>query len=426
MAEICIGLLASDTLMRTIFILGTDPDQCAELKEILQANLSENIVTVSENDPIPRLTESDTIVITDEEQDARVVYRNLLQQLDRKSRRAQVLGELVRMSIKSPSLEETLENVVAKSTEVLGDTSFIVLTIEGRLQLEAIFSTDPVRLKKMLMTAVNVSPQAAASPLLHNTLEKGEPVILSNLQQAQMAPELQLFVEKYGFFSLIATPIRTKDAVLGAFISLSSAPRMLSEDDLTPATELADFTAMVIEHARVVAELQRSATTDPLTGLFNNRFFHEVLNRETARSQRYRTALTLLMIDVDLFKSINDTYGHVMGDKVLVHIGQVLRSSVRNTDLVFRCGGDEFGVILPGTTENGALHVAQKILERVHFGDVLRPHGISAKTTVTIGGSEYEYGQLPETLVSEADQALYEGKKDGRNTIRFFRKTKNP
>jgi diguanylate cyclase (GGDEF)-like protein len=330
------------------------------------------------------------------------------------------------MSITSLSLEDMLENVVVKSTDVLGDTSFIVLTAEGKLQLEAIFSSDPIRLKRMLMTAVNVSPQAAATPLLDAALEKGEPVILSNLQHAAMAPELQLFVEKYGFFSLIATPIRTKDAILGAFVSLSSAPRMLGRQDLTPATELADFTAMVIEHARVVAELQRSATTDPLTGVYNTRFFHEVLNRETSRSQRYRTAMTLLMVDVDLFKGVNDTYGHVMGDKVLVHIGHVLTGSVRNTDLVFRCGGDEFGVILPGTKEDGALNVAQKILERVQSGEVLRPHGISAPTTVSIGGSEYEYGELPETLVSEADQALYEAKKAGRNTIRFHKKKKRP
>jgi diguanylate cyclase (GGDEF)-like protein len=410
--------------MRTIFILGTDPEQCRELREILQANLSENIVTVSEADPIPRVTESDTVIITAEERDANVVYRSLLQRLEAQGNRAKVLGELVRMSIKALSLEEMLENVVVKSTEVLGDTSFIVLTSEGKLQLEAIFSSDPIRLKRMLMTAVNVGPQAAASPLLHSALEKGEAVILPNLQEAQMPPELHVFVEKYGFYSLIATPIRTKDAVLGAFISLSSAPRMLGPEDLTPATELADFTAMVIEHARVVAELQRSATTDPLTNVFNSRFFLEVLNRETARSQRYRTAMTLLMIDVDHFKDINDTYGHVMGDKVLVNIAHVLTSSVRNTDLVFRCGGDEFGVILPGTKEEGALHVAEKIRERVQASEVLKPHGISAKTSVSIGGSEYTYGELPETLVSEADHALYVAKNLGRNNIQFFKKSK--
>ena len=404
--------------MRTIFIFGTDPDQCAELKTILQANIPENIVTVSEDDPVPRLTDSDTVVITSEEKDAQVMYRNLLQRLEAQGNRAQVLGDLVRMATTSMSLDDMLENIVAKSTEILGDTSFIVLTTEGKLQLEAIFSTDSLRLKRMLMTAVNVAPQAVAAPLLRDALDKGQPIILSNLQHASMPRELQVFVEKYGFFSLIATPIRTKDAILGAFVSLSSAARMLGRHDLTPATELADFTAMAIEHARLVSELQRSATTDPLTSVYNTRFFHEVLGRETARSQRYNTSLSLLMIDADSFKVINDTHGHVAGDKVLVHIGRELTNSVRHTDLVFRCGGDEFGVVLPGTKADGALSVGEKILERMRAPE--------SATTVSIGAAEYEHGETPETLVSHADQALYDAKKAGRNTIRLYRKEKRP
>jgi|RhiMethySRZTD1v2_1073278.scaffolds.fasta_scaffold05029_13 diguanylate cyclase (GGDEF)-like protein len=408
--------------MRTIFILGTDPEQCAELKAVLQANTPENIVTVSEKDPIPRLTESDTVILTAEERDSGAMYRNLMQRVQTQANRGQVLGDLVRLAITTVSLEEMLENIVSKSTSVLGDTSFIVLTAEGQIQLEAIYSLDPIRLKRMLMTAVNVSPQAVASRLLEDALENGEPVVLPNLQQAQVAPELQVFIEKYGFYSLIAAPIRSKDSILGAFVSLSSAPKQLTKQDVGPAIELADFTAMVIENARLVAELQRSATTDPLTGVFNTRFFHDVLNRETARAQRYRTALSLLMIDVDSFKLINDTYGHVVGDKVLVHIGQVLTSSVRTTDLVFRCGGDEFGVVLPGTNAEGALHVANKILEKVQASDVLRSQGYAGATSVSIGIAEYQSGEQPETLVSEADQALYASKKSSKNTVRIFRK----
>jgi diguanylate cyclase (GGDEF)-like protein len=412
--------------MRTLFILGTDPEQCARLKSILQANVSEDIVSISENDPVPHLTESDTVIITAEDRDAGLMYKKLLIRLETQVNRAKVLGELVRLSMTSLSLDDMLENVVAKSTAILGETSFILLTSEGRLQLEAIFSSDPVRLKRMLMTAINVGPQAMASELLNRALENGEPVVLSNLPHHQIAPELHVFVEKFGLQSLIAAPIRTRDRILGALVSMSDATRTLGEHDIAPAVELADFTAMVIENARLVAELQRSATTDPLTGVFNTRFFHDVLNRETARSQRYRTAMSLLMIDVDDFKTVNDTYGHVMGDKVLVHIGHVLNASVRTTDLVFRCGGDEFGVVLPGTNEDGSLSVAKKILENVQSGDVLRSHGISASTTVTIGIAEYEHGELPEDLVSGADQALYDAKNAGKNTYRVFRKKKRP
>jgi diguanylate cyclase (GGDEF)-like protein len=407
---------------RTIFILGTDPEHCSELREALQARTSDRVVTPTVDDPIPGLKATDTVILSGEERSIGVMYRHLASRLEEQVNRAKVLGELVRLSITSLSLEDMLDKVTAKSTEVLADTAFIVLESEEKYRLEAAYCADPDRLKRMLMTAVNISPQAAASELLSVALEKGEPVVLSNLHDVKVAPDLRSFIDKHGLFSLIAAPIRSKDRILGAFISMSTPPRMLTDQDVASAMELADFTAMVIENARLVAELQRSATTDPLTGVYNTRFFHEVLNREAARSKRYRTTLSLLMIDVDSFKAINDTYGHLVGDKLLVQIGRVLNACVRTTDLVFRCGGDEFGVVLPGTSAEGALHVAEKILGLVKSGDILETLGYSGSTSVSIGIAEYRHGSPSENLVADADHALYDSKRSGKNTVRIFGK----
>jgi len=407
-------------MSQTIFILGTSPDQCAELRDILQSRIADTIVTTSIGDPVPRLKESDTVIITAEERNTGVLYRHLLNRLEEQVHRAQVLGELIRLSSSSLQLEDILERVAAKSTELLGDTAFIVLNSDTKVQLEAAFSKDSERLTRMLMTAINMSPQAVATELLKGVLENGEPVLIPSLPQALIPPEMHPFVDKYGLMSLIATPIRTKDRILGAFISMSVAPKTLGEQDLAPATELSDFTAMVVENARLFAELQRSATTDPLTGAYNQRFFHEVLGREASRSQRYSTALSLLMIDVDSFKLVNDTYGHLVGDKVLQHVGQVLAKTVRNTDLVFRCGGDEFGVVLPGTSSEGAIHVAEKILQKIESDQILESLGYSGKMTVSIGASEYQRGTHFETMVAEADQALYASKRSSKNCARAF------
>jgi diguanylate cyclase (GGDEF)-like protein len=273
----------------------------------------------------------------------------------------------------------------------------------------------------MLITAVNVAPQAVANELLREVLETGEPAVVSNLQQLELGPELQTFVDKYEIFSLIVTPIRGRDQVLGALVSMTTAPRMFMSQDLAPAAELADFTAMVIQNARIVSELQRSATTDTLTGAYNQRFFHESLGREAARAQRYHTSLSLLMIDLDNFKVVNDTHGHVAGDKVLGQIARILHSCVRKIDLVFRVGGDEFGVVLPATTDEGAEHVANKILEKVRASNILKSLGYKGATTVTIGGAEYRAGSPAESLVADADTALYAAKKAGRNTVRMFK-----
>src|SRR6185295_2277060 len=293
------------------------------------------------------------------------LYRHLLNRLEEQVHRAQVLGELIHLSSSALRLEDVLEKVVAKSTEILGDTAFVVLKGDEHLRLEAAFSTDPERLTRMLVMAINAAHQNVMNEMLCEVLEGGTPVLIADLQKARTLPEMQAFIERYGLMSVIATPIRTKERILGAFVSFSSAPRILGQADLESAAELADFTAIVVENARLFAEVQRSATTDSLTSVFNTRYFREVLSREAARAQRYSTALSLLMIDVDSFKLINDTFGHLVGDKVLMEIGHIIEKTVRNTDLVFRCGGDEFGVVLPGTSAEGALHVAEKILQRV-------------------------------------------------------------
>src|SRR5262249_50805549 len=164
-------------------------------------------------------------------------------------------------------LDEMLDKVLAKSTEVLGDTAFIVLESEAKYQLEATFCVEADRLKRMLMTVINLSLQPVARELLRRALDKGTPVVVPNLSHVKLASVLRWFVDKHEVLSMIVTPIRgKKDRVLGAFITMSTVPKMLLDQDVTSANQLADFTAMVIENAR-------AATTDPLTGLHNRRFF---------------------------------------------------------------------------------------------------------------------------------------------------------
>jgi diguanylate cyclase (GGDEF)-like protein len=410
-------------MSQTIFILGTNSDQCAELKNILQEKINNPIVTTAVGDPIPALKESDTVIITGEERNTGILYRHLLNKLEDQVRRAQLLSELIRLFSSPLQLEDILERAIAKSTEVLGDTAFIVLNEEAKLRLEAAYSTDRERLVRMLVTTLNISPQVVAGRLLQTVLEDGAPLVISNLQQASMVSDLQPFVDKYSLLSLIASPIRSKDQVLGAFISMTTAPRVLSEQDLTAAAEISDFMSIALENARLFSELQRTAITDSLTGVYNTRFFHKILSSEAARAHRYSTPLSLLMIDIDAFKLVNDTFGHLVGDKVLSQVGRVLESAVRNTDYIFRCGGDEFGVVLPGTTEEGAVRVAEKILQRVETGQILQSLGYTGTVTVSIGVSDYQKGSHFETLVAEADQALYASKKSSKNCVRTFSQT---
>src|SRR5206468_8903614 len=177
-------------MSQTIFILGSNPQQCAELRNILQEKISEPIITTTADDPIPHLKQSDTVIITGEEQNAGILYRTLLEKLEDQNRRAQLLGELIRLFLSSFQLEDILEKVASKATEVLGDTVFIVLNTEAKLRLEAAYSTDRDRLIRMLVATLNVSLHAMAGQLLNSVLRDGIPLIISNLQQSPVVAEL--------------------------------------------------------------------------------------------------------------------------------------------------------------------------------------------------------------------------------------------
>ena len=184
---------------RTIFILGTDPEHCAELRNVLQAgSIRHDSHHVSSANSIPRLHESDTIVLSSEERNAGVMYRQLLQRLEEQVNRGAGSGRAdPAVDVVSQSGGHSRKDRRKDQPSILGDTAFIVLDSEAKYQLEAAFSSDSDRLKKMLITAVNVAPQAVASELLRDVLEKGEPVVVSNLQHLELGPELQTFIEKY-------------------------------------------------------------------------------------------------------------------------------------------------------------------------------------------------------------------------------------
>jgi len=173
-------------------------------------------------------------------------------------------------------------------------------------------------------------------------------------------------------------------------------------------------------------QLERSpVVTDYVTGAYNRFFLEEVLRREAARAERYTTSLSLLMVDIDMFKLVNDTFGHVVGDNVLIQIAKTLQQTVHSTDFVFRFSGDEFAVVLPSTDLDGAMDVAETILHTVETGEILKSVGYSGRVTVSIGLSEFRRGRHFETLVAEADEALFMAKRSSKNCARAFRPAEN-
>ncbi len=188
-------------------------------------------------------------------------------------------------------------------------------------------------------------------------------------------------------------PVRQRVAALAP--GDADATQVVVIDDMRPVEEL-------------VCTLERDATTDALTGLANRRALDAQLAAETDRVARYDRPLSVLVIDVDQFKRINDVWGHPAGDRALRAVAEVLRASLRATDFVARLGGDEFVAILPETGPEGAATTAERIAARVREQV---PSGARASLSVTIGAASAERGDTAEMLLARADAALIEAKR---------------
>ncbi len=166
-----------------------------------------------------------------------------------------------------------------------------------------------------------------------------------------------------------------------------------------------------------LAELQKLSTTDGLTQLHNHRSFQERLREEFRRAQRYDDALSLILLDLDHFKRVNDFYGHPVGDGVLREVSAALLRSVRETDLVARYGGEEFAVLLPRTHLTGALTVAERIARELAALRLGPDRAIHVTASLGVSGFPHRQVLTAEQLVSTADEALYRAKHEGRNKI---------
>lgn len=160
--------------------------------------------------------------------------------------------------------------------------------------------------------------------------------------------------------------------------------------------------------------LEKWATTDPLTGLFNRRHFFELAAREFNRTQRQQSPLSFILLDIDHFKQVNDIHGHLVGDTALVTLADLLRSHLRKVDFCCRFGGEEFVLCLPDTPKQGALEVAERIREALMPVQIPTDTG-TLSITISLGIAENNNDQSVESILRQADEALYKAKENGRN-----------
>ena len=222
--------------------------------------------------------------------------------------------------------------------------------------------------------------------------------------------------------AVIAFPLGCRGRRVGALIGLdpqaSTREPRLSESLLRAVRVLLEPASVALDNALLLKRAEALSVTDDLTRLYNSRYLNLVLRRETKRASRSGRPLSLLFIDLDGFKSINDTHGHLFGSRALVEAAAVIRTSARETDVVSRFGGDEFAIVLPDTGSEGAFAVGARVRDKIAACTFLAGDGLNIHLTVSVGVATLpDVAASAEELVQAADNAMYQVKENGKNGI---------
>jgi len=222
--------------------------------------------------------------------------------------------------------------------------------------------------------------------------------------------------------SAVAFPLLCRGKVVGALVGLDSVPSSsmpaLTAPTLAALRLVLEPQAIALENALTIQRAEALSVTDDLTRLYNSRYLNQVLRRETKRASRSGRPLSLLFIDLDGFKGVNDTHGHLCGSKALMEAAGLIRHCARETDVVARFGGDEFSLILPDTGREGAVSVATRIRERIADHVFLKTDGLEVRLTASVGVATLpDVAASAEELIRAADMAMYRVKEAGKNGI---------
>jgi diguanylate cyclase (GGDEF)-like protein len=218
--------------------------------------------------------------------------------------------------------------------------------------------------------------------------------------------------------SIIAVPLRSRLRVLGVIQLVNVDRSQFNEQEVFFLQALCDYAAIAIENARWVEKIQELTITDDCTGLFNARHLYKTLETEVYRSSRFGYEFSLLFIDLDHFKQVNDTHGHLIGSKLLAEIGYLVKAQLRLIDYAFRYGGDEFVVLLPQTGKDQAVVVAKRLRDAMRESCFCKEEGLNLNVRASIGVATFPHdARTAHDIIRQADEMMYVVKNSTRDNI---------
>jgi len=332
----------------------------------------------------------------------------------RESGEVAVFHELGKALTSSLQLDQVLRTIMEKIDEFLHPDTWSLLLLDERTQ-ELYFEIAIGKNAKPLKELRIKKGQGLAGWVA----ETGKAVIVPDTSNDERWYKDVDEVTKAETRSVVAVPVRFRDQCLGVIELINCVgPGGFSARDLGLLEALADYAAIALENARHVQKIHELTITDDCTCLYNARHLNFMLETEIYRSQRYGYEFSLVFIDLDHFKQVNDTHGHLTGSKLLGEIGLMIKAHCRLIDFAFRYGGDEFVVLLPQTSKEHAYVVARRLHKLIRETAWLKDSGMDIRITASVGVSSYPHDSTSKAeLLHLADEAMYLVKNTSRDSV---------
>lgn len=340
--------------------------------------------------------------------------QSLRAMLKAKKKEVNFFEDITRILTSTLDLNNILASIMRKTKTMIGTEAWSILLVDEEKKELFFERAQGKTSKKIKKIRIKIG-----EGIVGWVAKEGVPVVVPDVSRdirfSRKIDELLHFKTR----SLMCIPIKIKDKVIGVLeVVNKTSGDPFTKEDLDLLLKLVNHTAMAIERASLYRKMEELTVTDDLTNLFNTRYLNRAIEIEMERFERYGPPFTLIFLDIDSFKKVNDQYGHLVGGKVLVEMAQLLLDGLRTMDIFARYGGDEFVIVLPQTFLKAGFHVAERLRKVVEKHVFLKNEGYSLKITASFGVASYpENAKSKEELFKIADEAMYKGKFSTKNTV---------
>jgi diguanylate cyclase (GGDEF)-like protein len=331
----------------------------------------------------------------------------------RQAQELHIFHDVAKALTSSLDLDSILQTIMEKMAEYFRPETWSLLMVDEQ-KMELYFAIAVGKASEALKSVRLKVGEGIAG----HVAKYGEKLIVPDVRSDKRFAKRIDHVTQWETQSIICIPLRSKLRVLGVIQLVNVDMKHFAEQESFFLQSLCDYAAIAIENARSVEKIQELTITDDCTGLYNARHLYKTLETEVYRSARFGYEFSVLFIDLDHFKQVNDTHGHLIGSKLLAEIGYLIKAQLRLIDFAFRYGGDEFVVLLPQTGKDSALVVARRLRDSLRSSCFCKEEGLNLNVRASIGLATYPHdAKTPHDVIRQADEMMYLVKNSTRDNI---------